>query len=87
MRVARSETAMAAGFGQHSAAEQSGVVKKKKFLSSRDDRVRDSHVALDGEERDLDEPYSNGQMFPGDPSVDPSEFINCRCVETYQTGR
>jgi len=87
MRVARTEVGAAAGFGQREAALQSGVVKTHRFLSSRDDRVRDSHIALDGEEKPIDEPYSNGQMFPGDPSVDPSDFVNCRCVETYHTGR
>ena len=87
MRVARTETASAAGFGQQEAAKQSGVVKTKQWISSRDDRVRDSHQLLDGEEVDFGERYSNGLMYPGDPSGNPSEFINCRCAEGYGTGR
>jgi len=87
MRVARTEVASASGFGQREAAKQSGVVKTKKWLSSRDDRVRDSHISIDGEEQPLDEPYSNGLMFPGDPSGNTAEFIMCRCVESYQTRR
>jgi len=81
MRVARTETSRAAGFGQREAAKQSGVVKKKTWLTSRDDRVRDEHVAMEGETVDLDKPYSSGEMYPGEKS------IMCRCVESYQTGR
>lgn len=85
MRVARTEVGSAAGFGQREAAKQSGVVKTKKWLSSRDARVRDSHLGIDGQERTLDERYSNGLMYPGDPSGEPAESINCRCVEEYGT--
>lgn len=79
MRVARTETSRAAGFGQREAAKQSGVVKTKKWLTSRDDRVRDEHIPMDGEEQPLDKPYSTGEMYPGEVA------IMCRCVETYQT--
>jgi len=82
-RVARTEVGKAAGFGQHEAAEQSGVVKTKKWLTARDSAVRDSHVALEGEEAPLEGSYSNGLSFPGDPSGDPGEVINCRCTELY----
>lgn len=84
MRVARTEISSAAGFGQREAAEQSGVVKTKTWVSSRDDRVRDAHQPpLDGETVNLNEAYSNGLMYPGDSSGDPSEFIMCRCTEVY----
>jgi SPP1 gp7 family putative phage head morphogenesis protein len=85
MRVARTEVAQSAGFGQREAAEQSGVAKSKTWLSARDDRVRDSHAEIDGETIAFDEKYSNGLMYPGDPSGGPEEVINCRCVETYGT--
>ena len=81
MRVARTETSRAAGFGQREAAKQSGVVKTKKWLTSRDDRVRDEHVAMDGEEQPLDRAYSTGEMYPGE------EAIMCRCAESYETRR
>ncbi len=85
MRVARTEVTQSAGFAQHESAAQGGVMHKHQWLSSRDDRVRDSHIALDGEEKMLNEPYSNGLMFPGDPSGDPAEIIQCRCVEMFTT--
>lgn len=37
------------------------------------------HVYMDGEMRDLDEPFSNGLMFPGDPNGEAYEVINCHC--------
>jgi len=79
MRVARTETSHAAGFGQREAARQSGVVKTHTWVTSRDDRVRDEHVAVDGETVDFDKPYSTGEMYPGE------EAIMCRCVESYGT--
>jgi uncharacterized protein with gpF-like domain len=41
-----------------------------------------NHFKLQGETRELDEPYSNSLMYPRDlDSGDPSEVINCRCTE------
>ena len=59
-------------------AEQ-GVVQKKEWIATPDDRTRESHIAVDGEERDIDKPFSNGLMYPGDPAGDPAEVWNCRC--------
>lgn len=77
MRVARTETSHAAGFGQREAARQSGVVETHTWVTSRDDRVRDEHAAVDGETKDFNKPYSTGEMYPGE------ESINCRCVESF----
>ena len=85
MRVARSEVATASGFASQEAAEQSGVAKKKTWLSSRDSRVRDSHLAIDGETVPLGELFSNGMEYPGDQRGDPAESINCRCVLTFHS--
>ena len=79
MRVARTETSHAAGYGQQEAARQSGVVKTKTWITSRDDRVRDSHIAMDGETVKFDEPYSDGSSYPGE------QDIMCRCVEAFGT--
>jgi Phage-related protein len=82
MRVARTETAIAAGYGQSAAGKQSGA-NKRRWLSSRDDRVRDAHVALDGETVGIDEQYSNGMAHVGDPAGGPENICNCRCVEQF----
>ena len=65
--------------------KQSGVVKTKMWLSARDDRVRDAHAVIDGEIVRLNEQFSNGLMFPGDPAGPPEEIIQCRCNAIYDT--
>lgn len=56
-----------------------GVKVKKAWLATLDDRTRDSHALLDGEEREIDEEFSNGLMFPADSEGEPAEIYNCRC--------
>jgi len=58
--------------------------KAKEWVTARDERVRDSHAALDGKVIGLTEAFQtiNGSQlyFPGDASTaDPGEYINCRC--------
>lgn len=56
-----------------------GVVQKKVWIATPDDRTRESHIDLDGEEVDIDQVFSNDLEYPGDPNGDPSEVYNCRC--------
>lgn len=59
-------------------AEQ-GVVQKKVWLATGDDRTRQSHLDIDGEEVEIEEEFSNGLMYPGDPSGSSEEVWQCRC--------
>lgn len=77
MRVARTEVTKASSFGNIEAARQSRVVKTKGWLTSRDDRVRDEHVDMDGESVSLESTFSNGLEYPEEP--------NCRCVMTFKS--
>jgi SPP1 gp7 family putative phage head morphogenesis protein len=77
MRVARTEVSHGAGFGQREAARQSGVVKTHTWLTSRDDRVRTKHIAMEGQTVDFNDRYSDGSSYPGE--ID----IMCRCVESF----
>jgi hypothetical protein len=52
----------------------------KQWDATLDSRTRDSHARVDGEIREEDEKFSNGLMFPGDPSGEAAEVVNCRCV-------
>lgn len=61
-------------------AKDMGADVVKQWDSTLDSRTRDSHVAVDGEVRELDKPFSNGLMFPGDPSGGAAEVVNCRCA-------
>jgi SPP1 gp7 family putative phage head morphogenesis protein len=58
-----------------------GIAIKKVWLATLDSRTRDSHVALDGEERELEENFSNGLIAPAnDGGVGkPDQCYNCRC--------
>lgn len=52
----------------------------KVWSSTNDGRTRDWHASLQGEQVGKDEPFSNGLMFPGDPSGDAADVVNCRCA-------
>ena len=41
--------------------------------------ARPSHEAMDGEEVPIDEPFSNGAMWPGDDNLDADESCGCNC--------
>lgn len=61
-----------------------GIKYVKVWDSSHDSRVRPSHQRLTGEEREIDEPFSNGMMYPGDPSGSWKEVANCRCKVKWE---
>lgn len=67
------------------AARQSGVVSGRVWLTSLDDRVRDSHREAHGQKVGLDEPFivgGNACEVPGECGV-PEEDIQCRCVQQF----
>lgn len=77
--IARTEVHNATQYGTMEGYRQGGLTIKI-WVAVLDDRTRDSHASVDGEERPLDVPFSNGLMFPGDPNASAEEVINCRCV-------
>ena len=81
-RIVRTEghriTETAAHHAQQKAKDRGADVVKI-WDASLDAKTRDSHVKVDGEIRELDKKFSNGLMFPGDPSGKAAEVINCRC--------
>jgi len=82
--IARTETVGGFNATSRIAAQESGVVKGRTWLAANDDRVRDSHQAINGETvNGMAGAYSNGLLHPGDPNGPPRETVNCRCVETY----
>lgn len=62
------------------AARERGADVVKQWDATMDANTRESHQMVDGEVRALDEKFSNGLMYPGDPSGSVAEVINCRCV-------
>ena len=61
-------------------AKEKGADVVKQWDSTLDAKTRESHVQVDGEIRELDKEFSNGLMFPGDPSGGAAEVVNCRCA-------
>lgn len=61
-------------------AKDIGADVVKQWDAALDKRTRPSHARVDGEIRELDEKFSNGLMFPGDPSGGAGEVVNCRCA-------
>jgi hypothetical protein len=58
---------------------------RKMWITRRDKKVRDTHVAADRQVVPVDDMFSVGSsmlMFPGDPSGEFEDIVNCRCVIT-----
>lgn len=56
-----------------------GGVRTKTWVTAGDEDVRDSHRNIHPKTIPINERFSNGLMYPGDPSGAPSEIIRCRC--------
>lgn len=62
---------------------------RKRWSSSGDNRVRQDHADMDGQERDMDEPFEapdgSVMMEPGDSSLGAGadQIIQCRCTTEY----
>ena len=83
VRIARTEghrIQCQAGMDACYKAQEKGCDVLKQWDATLDGNTRESHSQVDGEIRDLDKPFSNGLMFPGDPSGGAAEVINCRCA-------
>ena len=77
--IARTEVHNATQYGTVQGYKQGGL-QTKIWVSVMDSETRDSHAMVDGEERPIDIPFSNGLQYPGDPRGAAGEVINCRCV-------
>lgn len=83
VRIARTEghrIQCQAGMDACEKAQEKGCDVLKQWDATLDGNTRESHSQVDGEIRELDKPFSNGLMFPGDPSGGAAEVINCRCA-------
>lgn len=87
--IVRTETVRATNFTQLAAADDEDYEVEKTWIAIEDKRTRvsHSHAGVDGEVRDLYEPFGNGLMFPGDPEGGAAEVCNCRCTLGYNIKR
>lgn len=64
-----------------------GIYVKKVWLAVSDERTREAHELLDGQEQEVDKPFDSilGEiMFPGDPNASDENVWNCRCALGYE---
>lgn len=86
-RIARTEVIGASNYGSLLGVQQAGIAVKKVWISTRDVRTRDAHLAADGQAVNLDQDFTvNGEQlsFPGDPKGSTGNVINCRCAIGYE---
>lgn len=89
--IARTEIHSAFSMGRHESVKETNP-KYKRWIADKYSNIPDSHGTpgsqhrhyMHGERVPFNEAYSNGLMFPLDPSGDASETINCRCVEVFE---
>jgi len=86
LMIARTETTRALSAGTEHALELAlaeGIIVRRQWLSARDDAVRDTHRAMDGQTIDMPERFSSPSgaraKHPGGFGV-AAEDINCRCT-------
>ena len=86
VRNARTMTTCAENRGRldrYADYESKGLVMAKVWIATGDDRTRDWHLTLDGQEVSRDENFIDGQgnelMYPGDPDAASETTWNCRC--------
>lgn len=90
--IARTEALRSVHEGHEDMMQQAfdeGVVDpeqvQRKWVTAGDERVRESHSALNGQLRapgEVWQGFEGALRFPGDPFAPPAETISCRCVLT-----
>lgn len=92
--IARTEITYATNLGSYVLATNENRPLKKRWVSILDGRTRRDHRVLNGQVRELNEPFSVVNKFgvtvqmnyPGDRSLGagPDQICNCRCFIIYE---
>ena len=86
--IARTETGSSVNVGQLATYQATGI-ERKEWISTLDDRTRESHLQMDGMIADIDatfevENYTDGgvdnMLYPLDPNGSAGNVCNCRCT-------
>ena len=89
--IARTETIKASNAGSLALFDAWGVVERKEWLATGDDRTRDTHLVAWSQYSEGGSPGpiplsaafdvgGSSLMFPGDPRGAAGEVVNCRCT-------
>jgi hypothetical protein len=91
MTIANTEASRAANLAQNNVylkAKENGVNGNRVWSTTKDERTRQDHRAMDGVPPESDGLYHlpNGEtaMYPVDPNLSAENSINCRCKERFE---
>jgi uncharacterized protein with gpF-like domain len=73
-RIAQTEAGNMTSVGTQHAFDKEPLVTGKQWITAKDGKVRDEHLANDDRVVDKDVAFPNGEMYPAETT------INCRCV-------
>lgn len=76
LRIIRTEATRTMNAGAHAAdvdLDNQGLPVQKMWMATLDGVTRDTHREMDGETVDIDKPFSNGLMYPGEPNCFPGD--------------
>lgn len=82
-QIGITRVAIVAGYATVDAGRQNQATTKTWIVTS--NRPRASHSAMAGETAALDESFSNGMNWPGDPAGGPDEVAGCTCTVDVTT--
>ncbi len=99
-RIAKTELGVLVNNGRYQAAVQSGVAKKKRWVSAllpttRERKGGENHVHMHGQVVDIDKTFDaprrgggfDKMRFPGDSeNASPENIIHCFCYASYSAG-
>lgn len=77
-RIAQTEINTTRNYVQYAQLQEDNM-EYKIWHAAHDSRTRRSHLDVDEEIVPINEPFSNGLMYPGDKNGRIEEWINCRC--------
>ena len=83
-QIATNRVTSMANFGSREGAKQGGMRTKTWQVNS--GNPRDEHAAMAGETVGIDELFSNGMRWPGDPAGGAAENANCKCSIVFGRG-
>lgn len=78
--ITRTESVRAMNYATLLTSEKSSLVLDKQWIDAKDSRERKTHI-LCGKQKpiEINDTFSNGLHYPGDPDGSAAEVCNCRC--------
>ncbi len=79
-RLARTEIIKCHNMAKQDEITNNELIDYTQWISTDDERTRESHVELNGMIIRVGDVFPNGCQYPGDPNGDAEEVVNCRCT-------